>query len=843
MQARAREERRSSKGETVEPVPVPASAPHPDALLALQQGVGNAGVAAMLDRRRKSIARAHDGSAASARKPSTAQRNPAVLQRAPEVEYTPAPYRFPLGETRLLPPTKPVRKDFVPEVRVQRPLAEGSFAVAGVPVGYELKTDAELRAGIEFGSSAVMLTDIDLMAYGAEADRMRERPSLIPGLRIPGIDDAAPSATGPRPEPRGRLGGSARLRFDAVVNLDASASAGLSGGVTAGLNAFAAGAYGRIRGAASAAAMLTGDNMIFLNWNDGQISLESAEVTGFWLSFDLDFKVTAEAGVYVELRVPEVPVVTDLYNEIESWPGVGWFLPDLKSLHWREEYGKSWELAAKRYRHSIPVGLKLGEDNSVEPVLETKHGPGPDAMLDDAGREQKQQLRDDPKGPGDERLKGDPGSLADATAAAKAQLASTREILEREKSVTAELLGDARRRRPKTASARPADAQTAGIQIAGIDPPGIGPPGGKTDDAVDQLERREDELKATESRFKDLKDGAAGMHEPAADDDGPTRNKARLGLEMVAKNADALGDQVNKGEGDLARPTQTGDPADASALAELDRVEPALLALLDEASDAIRMERERLGALPRPSMARSAGTYREAHEVYRSAITEAAAQRVKLANKVEAAQKLRIDRPAAALTRLTALREPADRLRASAAALAPLRPHAPPPASWFGFKPELNDAFRERLATFRGTGDLAPTHQGGEGAVFRDHGDLFVLKRWFGKRLGDMGRSVRLLKATRAAVERDAVLSQYVRVVAIHEEGPDWILRDWVTARQTVAQAGGAQDAVSAVVEAIGRLEASGGLSDELRLLRTRIRERSENLRWDGAQIVVVDLM
>jgi hypothetical protein len=139
--------------------------------------------------------------------------------------------------------------------------------------------------------------------------------------------------------------------------------------------------------------------------------------------------------------------------------------------------------------------------------------------------------------------------------------------------------------------------------------------------------------------------------------------------------------------------------------------------------------------------------------------------------------------------------------------------------------------------------DLDPTHKGGEGAVFRDGGEQHVLKRWFAERLGDMRRSVQLLKTVRTAVERDPVLSRYVRVIAIHEEGQDWILRDWVTAKQTVAQAAGAREAVNAVVEAIGRMEAGGTMPEELRLLRSRIRDRSENLRWDGAQIVLVDMM
>ena len=312
---------------------------------------------------------------------------------------------------------------------------------------------------------------------------------------------------------------------------------------------------------------------------------------------------------------------------------------------------------------------------------------------------------------------------------------------------------------------------------------------------------------------------------------------------MVAKNADALGDNVNRGEDDLARPTETGNPADAAAMQELNAVEPATLAVLDKATDAIGIEKERLKALPAPSNAPAGRAYKEAHDAYRKAVKKAADQSTTLAREVEAAQELRISDPAGAATRLKALSDRAKKLRDAAGALASMRPQSPPPESWFGFRADLNDAFRARLRKFRGTDDLDPTHKGGEGAVFRDGGEQHVLKRWFADRLGDMRRSVQLLKTVRAAVERDPVLSRYVRVIAIHEEGQDWILRDWVTAKQTVAQAAGSREAVNAVVEAIGRMEAGGAMPEELRLLKSRIRDRSENLRWDGAQIVVVDMM
>ena len=148
---------------------------------------------------------------------------------------------------------------------------------------------------------------------------------------------------------------------------------------------------------------------------------------------------------------------------------------------------------------------------------------------------------------------------------------------------------------------------------------------------------------------------------------------------MVAKNADALGDHVNRGDGGFARP---GDPANP-ATPELDAVEPATLATLDEAGDAIGTESERLEALPSPSSAPAGRAYKAAHDAYRKAVKQAADQRTTLSREIERAQELRTSDPGGAATRLKALRARAEKLRDAARALAALRPQAPPPASWF----------------------------------------------------------------------------------------------------------------------------------------------------------------
>ena len=166
------------------------------------------------------------------------------------------------------------------------------------------------------------------------------------------------------------------------------------------------------------------------------------------------------------------------------------------------------------------------------------------------------------------------------------------------------------------------------------------------------------------------------MQTPTAAADAQTRNKGRLGLEMAAENADKLGDDVNSSEGDLARPDQTGNPADAGALQQLDKLEPETLALLDGASDAIGAEQEMLKSLPsRPT----GDAEKQAYDAYRKAVRAAQGQNTGLKREVEAAQKMRLSDPVGAVTQFTGLRDRAQKLRDDAEVLASQRPAAPLP--------------------------------------------------------------------------------------------------------------------------------------------------------------------
>src|SRR5262249_5119005 len=100
------------------------------------------------------------------------------------------------------------------------------------------------------------------------------------------------------------------------------------------------------------------------------------------------------------------------------------------------------------------------------------------------------------------------------------------------------------------------------------------------------------------------------------------------------------------------------------------------------------------------------------------------------------------------------------------------------PRSWDKFDGAGHDQFTARLKAFRGNDNLNPDYSGGEGRVFAADGKMTALKRWFKARLSDMPASLSKLRQVRADIESHPKLSADIEVVRIHEEGPDWILRD-----------------------------------------------------------------
>lgn len=169
------------------------------------------------------------------------------------------------------------------------------------------------------------------------------------------------------------------------------------------------------------------------------------------------------------------------------------------------------------------------------------------------------------------------------------------------------------------------------------------------------------------------------------------------------------------------------------------------------------------------------------------------------------------------------------------------------PKSWDKFDSVGNDGFRARLKTFRGNENLAPDYSGGEGRVFAVDGSLMALKRWFKSRLGDMPASLSKLRQVLADVESHPKLAADVEVVKIHEEGTDWILRDFDP--NSLELKAGPSEAQAARARAIKELEAMrsrGGLTTMLADLLHKLKKQppSANLHWSPSKqkIVVIDM-
>ncbi|HMG13023.1 MAG TPA: hypothetical protein VK571_07605 [Gemmatimonadaceae bacterium] len=131
--------------------------------------------------------------------------------------------------------------------------------------------------------------------------------------------------------------------------------------------------------------------------------------------------------------------------------------------------------------------------------------------------------------------------------------------------------------------------------------------------------------------------------------------------------------------------------------------------------------------------------------------------------------------------------------------------------------------------------------------MFAADGKLIALKRWFHARLGDMPASLSKLRQVRADVESHQKLSADIEVVKIHEEGPDWILRDFDP--NSLELKAGPAEAQAARARAITELEAqrsNGGLSAVLADLLRKLKKQppSANLHWSPSKqkIVVIDM-
>ena len=433
-----------------------------------------------------------------------------------------------------------------------------------------------------------------MFVTGSEAGRTRRIRD--PFRYIPPLPGIPPPVTLDRPwdrTPDGQFGADAMLRFRAYAAAGISAQAKLEASLGVFGNLLSATAFAGLSGSANANASTNVDTYVSLTWNDG---LQQFSATlDLHAAFHLAFSLNAFAGVRVELRIPDVPVVTDLMDAVEDWPIIGWVVPDRARWRWSREYRKDWPLFAKTYDWSATQRFQIGNGMAVGSMPDAKGFAIDDVLRDLQGKQTDGEVKDDPTGPGDERRNGDTGAVSAAKSAALAQIASAKRAAEREKRANTRMLKGAR------AAASPPAAPGAPV------PASIPGTGG----TVAGLERREEKLDQALASTDQLRARTDALGEPAAAADGTTRNEARSGYDSVAANADALGDKIDRAEEGFAVPPGA-EPADA----DYERMRTAMrqaYGAFDQAHDPTRTEK-----LFADDQVRESGTDPELNE-YRNA--------------------------------------------------------------------------------------------------------------------------------------------------------------------------------------------------------------------------------
>jgi len=491
------------------------------------------------------------------------------------------------------------------------PIAKGVFPVGGIPVTYDAEANVGVGSSVhaDYGPGWANDIGVELSAAESVAHGLADDDPII------GVSPLGPfgPTIGIGPSPQDIFDKAVLLReHDAHGKVSASASASLSGSATAGisgsvhaLDIFGGGAYGSLGASADASASARAELDARFKYKNGTVTL-----TSLTLSADFDFawnlKVFASAGVFVEIKMPNIPVISDLSEEVSSWPVIGWMVPNLKKVKWRKDFAKSWDLFNKQGFKHWKKDWQLvasGSSPSVSHPMSMLDATGDDiqGMLKDAldGKAPSADIPAEHEGPDKELKDGaSSGAVAGTRQAAKAQLKSARESITREKHWNKKALTKvkaaikkAAAKAPKPAAAGAAASPT--LAIGG----GAGGSGGTPDEQREvKLEARDKELEKADKGAQEV-DKLIDRVKSEAESlpSGPERNEAREGFEALGTNADKLGQAVGgygeetAGKKALARPEDNAVAAKPHAAeAEAARVETRRQ--LDEALEKVDTE-------------------------------------------------------------------------------------------------------------------------------------------------------------------------------------------------------------------------------------------------------------
>jgi hypothetical protein len=377
-----------------------------------------------------------------------------------------------------------------------------------------------------------------------------------------------------------------------------SGSATVSAGADV-IDVFGVGVTGGLSANANASATANAYAYIRCTYDGGTVSVTDLDLgADFTLSWH--FSVNANAGVYVELKMPDIPVISSLSHEVSSWPVIGWFVPDLTKLKWRKDFTKSWPLITENGQRTWTKNWDVLADGSSPNAKHslTLDGDQPydfqsaiDQLVE--GAKPNEDIPDKHEGPDAELKDGAKASaVAHTRQAAKAQVKSARDNIKRERTWNSRELAQVKKRIKKAAATAP-----KGPQLAAASPPPlvIGGGGGGTPDEQykAELEEREDKLENADVGAQNV-DKKIDEVKSAAEDriEGPARNEAREGFEKLGENADNLGQAVG-GYGakasEFERPVDPAAPATAQS-ADADKARLEARQVLDEVDEKVDEE-------------------------------------------------------------------------------------------------------------------------------------------------------------------------------------------------------------------------------------------------------------
>lgn len=428
-------------------------------------------------------------------------------------------------------------------------------------------------------AQGVVMVDIVPVTYGVEGEySMGSWASGTAGpatlnAGVVNVDAATAEqlGIGSSPVKEGAHGGSAEsdrdklrsysgeLQGNADLTFSASASAGVNGG--ASINAkvglfdiFKVGGFAglSISGAVNSKASI--NPRVVMSWRQGSASVESLEV-GVNLSGDISVSLSANAGIYVELSPPTIPIVSDLVNALNSVPVIDWLIPDPGTFTWRSDvWKKTWPLMQKSRSWNLSRTLKIAGGSPAAAVASEAAAEPPDfaALVKELEGEGTSEIPGSDPGPKELSESSGSGAVASAAASARGQISNTRKEIAREQKWNATARTKLAERKAK------APAPSGG---GGSPSPALAGVGGDAESKLANHAKALDDATGAADKL----DGAATRAGGNAGSNLPTRAEAKTALESVGSNADRLGDAVTSGQGKFERPAITNDPAAEAA--------------------------------------------------------------------------------------------------------------------------------------------------------------------------------------------------------------------------------------------------------------------------------------